>query len=375
MPLARLPNDVSLEVAALLPLGTIARLTLVQKAWRDFVDTNESSIYHNAAALHRFIPSPGTSLDDAVVSLDFDTTGLVIRGWKGFCESIAQIFTSWNGLGPSVMRKIRALGDQVYNTKPIPDSEYTIISSYQSGIAVLHAHKTIWALPPDYLQEPTFFVYDQGYLAFLRPIERTIEIWHDISPAGAFKPSPGQKLAADASTELYGPPDVGHFIPCYTFPARGVYQMEKRSIRLVYPTLLANTLTQIHLWDISTGMHLRTLTIGGELDNHGMRELSGVELSRDFVLAFDKEQVRLFSRHDGNFLFHFSESTTLLPAVSADVQLLPPRRGATSGQFDDAALHRQGLFRKRLQWTASRGTFREGACSDDRAVCLSHLTL
>ncbi|KAJ7486668.1 hypothetical protein FB451DRAFT_1362960 [Mycena latifolia] len=359
MPFSQLTSDASLEIIALLPLSAIASLKLVQKAWNDFVQANESNIYHNAAALHRFIPSPSISLEDSVASLDFDTAALGIRGWKEFCQVRLAVERNWNGLGPSAMRKLGALGHQIYYLKPIPHSEYTIVASYQSGIAVLDAHETIWALPPNYLQEPTFFAYDQRYLAFLRPVESTIEIWHDTSPTGASKPSPGQTIAADASAELYGPPDVGHFIPCYTLPALGVYTMRERPIKLVYPILIVNTHTEIHMWDISTGTLLRTLRTEGEFDNHDMRDMLGVELSEDFVLAFDEEQVRLFSRHDGNFLFHFSKSTTFLPSEPAAVQLLPPRHGATSGQFDGTPLQQQSLFRKRLPWTRSRGTFDE----------------
>ncbi|KAJ6511675.1 hypothetical protein DFH09DRAFT_1100424 [Mycena vulgaris] len=343
MPLTRTTSDAALEIIALLPLSSIACLTLVQKAWKDFVDANESNIYHNAAVLHRFVPKISTALEDGIASLDFNPA-LEIRGWKEFCQLRFDIEKNWNGRGPSKMSKMSALGNHVYYRKPIPDSEYTIVASSFCGISVLDAYDTIWALPPD----PTFFAYDCGYLAFLRPIQNAIEIWCDLNSRNVnprpytSKPSPAQRIAAEATTALYGPPDVGHFVPCYTLSACGDENIDSRSIRLVYPTLLATTgggserwkRNQIEMWDISTGQHLRTLNVKGGLDNHLLGELSGIEVSQDFVLAFDDEQVCLFSRHDGNFLFHFSKSATFLPTVPAAVQLLPPRTGSTSAQWD-----------------------------------------
>ncbi|KAJ7697998.1 hypothetical protein B0H17DRAFT_1050961 [Mycena rosella] len=277
--------------------------------------------------LHRFIPSRSTKLDDSIADLDFEKDALAIGGWKDFCEYadvplFRGLFTyflgklrlaierNWNGAGPSEMKTLDALGDQVFRRKPIPNSEYTIVASHLCGIAVLDPFQTVCAMPPDYLQEAAFFAYDRGYLAFLRPIENLVEIWRDVAtPDDKHKPTQGQKIAAAASAALYGPPDVGHFIPNYT------------------------------------------------LLTHIMDVVSGIEVSDNFVLVFDTEQVRLFSRHDGNFLFHVSKLTTFLPTEPAAVQLLPPRHGDTSAQYHEAALHQQSLFRKRRTWHYPRGTF------------------
>ncbi|KAJ7103927.1 hypothetical protein C8R44DRAFT_887417 [Mycena epipterygia] len=345
-----MPSDASLEIVTFLPLSAIATLSLVQKAWKEFVDENETKIYHNAAALHRFIPSPETTLADAIARLDFDTTALDVQGWKKFCQHRLEVERNWGGLGPSKLRKLRALGDRVFHRKPIPDSDYIIVASY-SRLRRIRDHMGTST-------EPTFFAYDCGYLCFLKPAPlNLIEVWRDASShSSVWKPSPAQKVAAETSTALYGPPDVGHFVPCYTLPSPGEdVIISMRSLRLMYPTLLATAATQVHIWDITTGKHLRTLRTDGELDKHAMRKLAGIEVSQDFVLVFDSEQIRLFSRRDGNFLFHFSRSTTTFPREPTAVQLIPPRNDAVSAQWDDAAFQRQAVFGKRRKWKYSRG--------------------
>jgi hypothetical protein len=86
MPLTRLSGDTALEMVALLPLSTITRLTLVQKAWKEFVDANETNIYHNAATFHGFVPTTDTTLEDAIAFMEFPAAALDIRGWKKYCE-------------------------------------------------------------------------------------------------------------------------------------------------------------------------------------------------------------------------------------------------------------------------------------------------
>jgi hypothetical protein len=84
-PCLLLSGDASLELVALLPLSTITRLSLVQKAWKEFVDANETNIYHTTATCRGFIPSTATTLDDAIASIDFPVAPFEIRGWKEYC--------------------------------------------------------------------------------------------------------------------------------------------------------------------------------------------------------------------------------------------------------------------------------------------------
>ncbi|KAJ7177433.1 hypothetical protein C8R43DRAFT_974776, partial [Mycena crocata] len=270
---------------------------------------------------------------------------------------------NWNGMGSSQRKKRVVLGDNVYYQRPIPDSEYTIVSSVFGGIAVFNGPKTIWALPPDYLEEATMFAYDRGYLVFVRRIrdmQTVLEIWHDLSPGppdSAYKPSVPQKVTAESIASL---PPAGHFLPCYIIPAPttadGRDDVNVGSIRLLHSTLLVTTSNEIHMWDVKTGAHIRKLNTRKPLHNHSMNDLAGVELSQDYILAFYIAQIRLFSRHDGNFLLHFSTSTAFLPSTPG-AQLVPPRIKTDAAPWDGTPLQSQVLFPKRRKWAFARGPF------------------
>jgi hypothetical protein len=82
MPLTQCPDDVSVEILAFLPLGSISRLPLVRKAWKAFIDGFEETIYHSAAISSGLVSSTSTSLADEKHALGDD---LDIAGWKSFC--------------------------------------------------------------------------------------------------------------------------------------------------------------------------------------------------------------------------------------------------------------------------------------------------
>ncbi|KAJ7648759.1 hypothetical protein DFH06DRAFT_1209530 [Mycena polygramma] len=366
MPLTRLSGDAALELLEFLPLSAIAPLALVQKAWKEFLDVNESNIYHSAAVFHRFIPATSTSLEDAIVALEFSTDGLDISGWKKYCQVQFAVERNWAGVGPSTMEKLDALGEHVYQHTFVLDRGHSIVASSHGALSVSDTGHQIpvWGLPSDYLQGPTRFAYDHGYLVFLNPTPMgAIDIWHEASNLEFLsKPSVPQRVAAESSKSFYGVPDVGHFVPCFTLPhpTDDEASFLPKLVRLIYPIFIAATATKIHMWDISTGAYIRALSVRKELDGHGVRGLTGLEMSQDFVVGFDAQQLRVFSRHDGNFLYHFSKKTpTSLPPAAEPpaVQLSPARDGATSAQWHGAVLLQQVLFPKRCKWTCPRGEF------------------
>ncbi|KAJ6478148.1 hypothetical protein C8R47DRAFT_1139476 [Mycena vitilis] len=363
MPLARLSGDAALELLEFLPLSAIAPLALVQKAWKEFLDINESNIYHSAAVFHRFIPSTSTSLQDATAALEFSTDGLDINGWKKYCQVQIAVERNWAGVGPSTMEKLDDLGEHVYQHTIVFDRGHSIVASSNGAIYVFAAGRQfpVWGLTSDYLQGPARFAYDNGYLVFLNPTPMgAIDIWHEASNREFHsKPSVPQRVAAESSKSFYGDPDVGHFVPCFTLPhpADDEASFLPKLVRFIYPILIAATPTKMHMWDISTGAYIRALSVRKELDGHGIRGLTGLEMSQDFVVGFDAQQLRVFSRHDGNFLYHFSKKTPTSPPEPPAVQLSPARDGVTSAQWHGAVLLQQVLFPKRCKWTCPRGEF------------------
>ncbi|KAJ7912413.1 hypothetical protein B0H13DRAFT_2476488 [Mycena leptocephala] len=314
MPLTRLCGDTALEMVGLLPLSTITCLTLVQEAWKEFVDANETNIYYNAATFYGFVPTTATTLEDAIALMDFPAAALDIRGWKKYCQVQLAIERNWTGVGPSSMTKIERTLDYPLKSAGLDPRLWAYHLSSLGGISVSDGYETLWAFPPDYLQGPTFFAYDQGFLVFLNAVLNlsAMEVWHDTSSRTFLsKPSGFQRAAAESSALLHGAPAVGHFVPCFTLPPlKDESTFLVNSVRLIYPTLLAATTTHVHMWDISTGECIRALSIQGELDDHIMR-LAGIEVSQDLVLAYDSSQLCAFPRHDGNFLYHLSKKNRI----------------------------------------------------------------
>ncbi|KAJ7726601.1 hypothetical protein B0H14DRAFT_3002093 [Mycena olivaceomarginata] len=243
-----------------------------------------------------------------------------------------EIERSWTGFRSSEIRKVTLLPEEHYCSKAIPNSDYNISASGLSTIVVQSS-------TDDYLQDFPYFAFDQGYLAFPGHMVDTIDVWREASlETLPFSPSPSQKVVAEASAAVYGSPTAGHFIPCYTLSPIEEAQINFKCLKMMYPTLLSATPATIHVWDISTGQHLRSLSTKRELDDHPMYHFTGIEISSSHVLAFDECQIRL--------------------AVA--IQLLPPRHPCSLAQQDASALLPQVLFAKKNAWEQVRGGFYQG---------------
>ncbi|KAJ7146804.1 hypothetical protein C8R44DRAFT_973427 [Mycena epipterygia] len=350
MPLTRCPDDVFIEILADLTLKTITDLMLVQKAWKGFIETYEENIYHNAAIANGLVSSSGTSLTDEKTAFD---PGLNIGGWKTFCRIRVGTERNWAGLGPSSMTKVSSAADRICCRKSIPDSNFTIISSLNGGIAVYDKDTIVWALPEHYVRPPAPFVYDNGYLVFQREGQDLIEIWQDqsrpLTPISTvFPPNAAQEAAATSSLN-----STPYFRPAAALPAPS--SERPITIRLAYPTLFAATSSKIYVWDIQTGELIRSLG-AQNVDDHIM-QFEGLEVSRNLIVAFDQHQLRFFSHHDGLYLFFLSHPIPISGRIPRGVQLSPPQTGATPSQCSSALLLQQTLFRKSRRWFGSREHF------------------
>ncbi|KAK7057958.1 hypothetical protein R3P38DRAFT_2843841 [Favolaschia claudopus] len=362
--LTQVPTEISLDIIACLPLGAIAASILAQRAWKYLVDTHEPAVYRSAAFLHRFIGSDNCTLQDALSALDFEIP-TQIGGWKDFCKLRVSIEKGWKASGPSKMRKapysLGPIGPTVYLRKSLGPGRPHIHASVMGNIAVSDTERTIWSLPENYLQQRPLFAYDQGYLVFPQPIQNAVEVWREPSaPKLAHdNPTPVQKSVSQSIQAVYGPPAAGHFLPCYSLPPRDDSRFKGDFVNLLYPTLLTATVGKIHIWDISTGQYLRTIQVNpGKLDNHVMYKFLGAELSAHHVVVFDQHQVRVYSLHDGQFLLHFSAKKNRGESVHPiALQLLPPRQCPNAAQHDGAALLRQTVFPKRVEWRQSHAQF------------------
>jgi hypothetical protein len=91
--------------------------------------------------------------------------------------------------------------------------------------------------------------------------------------------------------------------------------MISSSITLLYPTLLAATNVGVHIWDIATRRLLHILNTDAELDAYTM-VLSGIQVTRDFVIAFDDQQLRFSPGLMSTFSFFFRRQRHLREVFS-----------------------------------------------------------
>jgi len=68
------PVEVLLEIIQWLPFGTVGSLSALSKSWSTFMETNESSIYHNMSKRYGYIPKGDSNPADPP------------EGWKAWCE-------------------------------------------------------------------------------------------------------------------------------------------------------------------------------------------------------------------------------------------------------------------------------------------------
>jgi hypothetical protein len=81
-----LPPELALDVLSNLPLTSLANVLLVCKDWKQFVEANESAIFHNACVYHGYIKSPAVTIDQARGMYSERSVGL-FSGWKELCPS------------------------------------------------------------------------------------------------------------------------------------------------------------------------------------------------------------------------------------------------------------------------------------------------
>ena len=87
MPVAleNLPAELVLRILAYLPVQSLRALRLTSRSWHTFFTDNESTIYHHAALLHRFIDSINTLLPKAK-ELHPLTFLQDVPNWYEYCE-------------------------------------------------------------------------------------------------------------------------------------------------------------------------------------------------------------------------------------------------------------------------------------------------
>ncbi|KIM76894.1 hypothetical protein PILCRDRAFT_796720 [Piloderma croceum F 1598] len=308
-----LPTELTLEALSYLIIPHLFILRLLSRYWKDFFLVNESSIYRNAAHLHRFIDSPGISLLDAKL-LCSDRLMKGVDSWKMFCQRRFQVEKSWVGRSLSVMQEsnIMALAIQHFR---VDDKHGCIIYSTLYGglfVADIIQGRVLWSLSTDYVPHGAKCEFDEGYLLFNRDNDY-IEVWrrscdfnNAILPAVSEPDEMQWDAFVKASERHRSDKPRGHFRP---WTLLQVPSVTAATLCFLYPTFLVVYKEHAILWDIPTSQVSLTITFAQSamIDrSHGCT--NNAQLTETLIfICFDK-QMTVFSRVDGAQLYSLSIS-------------------------------------------------------------------
>lgn len=324
----RLPAELVLESLSYLSLQQLCPLLLVSSRWGAFISANKSVIYRNAAVLHRFMPSPDTTLANAI-ALYPEQSMVGVSDWKTFCKRRFQIEKAWIGRGTSTIKSYPGTGMAVHRFKVDEDAGFIISTSDTGGLVVteLATNEVLWSLPPRYIHSNAHCEYENGFVCFDR-FDGSIEVWHrfqGFSPATIpteFCPNQEQ-LDASVEAALRHSSTVGRiqFRPWALLAIPGSH-----AFRFVFPSLLVASVDQAFLWDVTIPQ--LSLAIPNTQQHHfSPQPIVYVELSDHFVFICFVHLLRVFSRHDGTPVYDLDITTMSHDTFIHQICLAQERNG------------------------------------------------
>ncbi|KAJ6623185.1 hypothetical protein B0H10DRAFT_2011583 [Mycena sp. CBHHK59/15] len=307
-----LPPELVISVLQHVSLSTLSSLLCASREWAQFFEVNRSTIYHNAAVFHGFIPS--TSIVYSELETVLSRRALTgVNDWRSFCSAQIHIRKAWRGGASSRVTAHRCTGNEVHRIKVDEQRGFSITTSTQGGLLIvdLHEDQVLWSLPEKYVREYAHCEYGAGYLIFDRAggnkeVWRVADDFDSSQDASMF--SPPDDRQSDISTfaaDMHGFPFLtrGHFKPWAVLRPPAF----TRAFRFVFPTLLAATHDCLFIWGVPTGELVQVIrNIQISPDGVGSESLLGdlnyVEISaRSDGHAFicGHNSLRVFSRTSG----------------------------------------------------------------------------
>ncbi|KAH7926868.1 hypothetical protein BV22DRAFT_1111448 [Leucogyrophana mollusca] len=327
--LHQLPTEIALHTASYLPLYSLCKVTLVCRQWNELITTNESSVYRNAALLHRFVAPANVETE-----LASQKPKLEGHEWRLFCRRRLEIERGWRGRGPSSFKELSATGRSVHRIK-VDEEEGIVITTYQNGglfVTDLIDNRVLWSLPVTHVVEYAHCEYDRGYIVFNR-IDKCKEVWRrsrdfiasDV-PEG-YPPDEEMLRVSELAAERHASPTRrGHFQPL------ALLQMPEptKAFRFAYPTLIAAAVNCAYLWDIPTSRLVQMIPDIQMANAPGrLGIINYVEVSDHYAFFCGSSQLRIFERETGTVVFHTTVSE--LPSTQWDV--LPGQAAAIAGHM------------------------------------------
>ncbi|KAF8131488.1 hypothetical protein EV363DRAFT_1165258 [Boletus edulis] len=358
--LHQLCAEIALHTISYLPLYSLYSAALVSRDWNALIAVNETTVYRNAAILHRFI------VEDQLHA------GSIPDSWKAYCRRQSEIERGWRGKAPSVVRELTATGTVVHRIKVDYELGFVITTCQIGGLFVcdIKSNRVLWALPPSHAVHYAHCEYDRGYIIFNRH-DNCKEVWRcTVDADGNRHPetSPPDKKMLEASIQA-----ASNFHSAEThrghFKAWALLRLPEtaRAFRFSYPTLLAAAMNNAYLWDVPSAQLVSVIRdIQRQHQGQSLATIKYVEVNDLYVFICGARGLRIFGRENGALLYQLS--TRELSSATWDV--LPQTRGLAS-----SVVHPQMLIHNLHSPSSIHGEFMAchvSASGNDLAVLTSH---
>ncbi|TFK85124.1 hypothetical protein K466DRAFT_601435 [Polyporus arcularius HHB13444] len=322
--LETLPAELVLRILAFLPVQSLRALRLTSRSWNTFFVEHQSTIYHYASLLHRFIDSVNQLLPEAKAAhpLPFLQD---VPDWYQYCRQYFQLQRNWAGKGSATVRYYDGHPNDVHRLKVDEEYGLLIVTHEFGGLTVfdLETAGILWHLDSTYVRRYAHCEYEKGYLIFDRNHTAT-EAWR---LEVLYEPStvPRQCVPDEAQIEAWrkashqyahtGP--RGHFRPWCLMETPEF----TRAYRFVYPNFLVASLRKAYLWDVPTGR--LTLEVDNVQGNSAGGDINYVELSVFHIFVCSTSALRVFSKTNGQMVLEIPSYQLQYSDVRLAVQLDP----------------------------------------------------
>ncbi|RPD52756.1 hypothetical protein L226DRAFT_548676 [Lentinus tigrinus ALCF2SS1-7] len=322
--LETLPAELVLRILAYLPVQSLRALRLASRSWDTFFVEHESTIYHHAALIHRFIDSVHQLLPEAKAAhpLKFLQD---VPDWYHYCRQYFQLQRNWTGKGAATARYYDGHPNDIHRIKIDEDYSLLIVTHEFGGLTVfdLETAEVLWHLDSTYIRRYAHCEYEKGYLLFDRNHIVT-EAWRlevEYDPSSV----PPESIPDEAQIEAWrkasrqyshtGP--RGHFRPWCLIETSEF----TRAYRFVYPNFLVSGLRKAYLWDVPTGRLI--LEVENVQGNSAGGDINYVELSVFHIFVCSTSALRVFSKTNGQLVLEINSYQLVYSDIRLAVQLDP----------------------------------------------------
>ncbi|KAF9489180.1 hypothetical protein BDN71DRAFT_1531426 [Pleurotus eryngii] len=306
-----LPTELVLQILSHIPIETLNALCRTYRQFKNILDTQEGSIYRNAAVFHGFVPCGVVDYSNI-----YSRRSLFgVDSWKSFCKRRVLIAQSWLGRRPSRLHQhsSAAPNSKVHRFKVDERRGFIVSTSSEGSLNVtdLATGETLWALDKklNYVRRFAHCEYGEGFVVFDR-MDGSKEVWrlaseYDTSPPPTSALPDERQLDAYAQSASFYPSSRVLFRPWLLLQM----PIHTRAYRFVYPSLLVSSTDQAFIFDVLTGARVQLIDDLQDVNNaHGgaLGDIHYVDVDARHVFVCCESALKVFSRETGRWVLEIA---------------------------------------------------------------------